>query len=62
MEPKSRKNRYIYEFEIWQDGSNTGKTVTIKASDEELRDKIRKLRKTYSPDEFYELKNVVVMR
>ncbi len=56
------KNRYIYQFEIWHDGVNTGETVTIRAFDLELRDKIRKLRKTYSPHEFYSLKNCVVMR
>lgn len=56
------RNRYIYSFEIWHDGVNTGETVTIRAYDSELRDKIHKLRKTYSPHEFYELKNCVVMR
>jgi len=57
-----KKNRYIYSFEIWHDGVNTGETVTIRAYDSELRDKIHKLRKTYSPNEFYSLKNCVVMR
>ena len=52
--------KYVYEFEVWLDGANTGKTVRIKASDEELRSKIKKLRLLYPPDEFYELKNCVV--
>lgn len=55
-------SRHIYQFEIWHDGVNTGETVTIRAFDSEVRDKIRKLRKTYSPHEFYELKNCVVMK
>ena len=56
------KTRHIYSFEIWHDGANTGETVTIRAFDSEVRDKIRKLRKTYSPHEFYELKNCLVMK
>ena len=51
---------YIYEFEIWRDGSNTGKKVSIRSSDEKLRNEIHELRKVYRPDQFYELKNCTV--
>ena len=56
--PRVRKNDlHRYSLEIWHDGVYQEADVVFYSTDEALRDNILTLRKSYLPEDLWELKN-----
>lgn len=53
-----RKNDvHRYSLEIWHDGVYQEADVVFESTDEDLRNNILTLRKSYPPEDLWELKN-----
>lgn len=57
--PRKRANDGVhrYSMEIWHDGVYQEADVVFESTDEDLRNTINVLRKSYPPEDLWELKN-----